>query len=501
MNNIINIIIDGFHAPPTNLAMEKIVKDLNFNYCEWIVGNFCNLNEIDGKLKIKKFNDLSFAEYKNVDFNDLIPLDYAMINSMIDCEEIVLKMMDRLEWAPECLSYSKRKYIYLRHLRYWNHVIITKKINLYFGSNIPHDIYDFIIYSLCKLKNIRTVFFHQSSIPDQYFVLSNYKEFMTEIKIKYDDLYNDFLLTKKPICLSKRYQDYLDEQLNNNKDPIPFWAHKKKVEVNTTYKKKKKSLLVFITIFKKFFTFLKKLKYLFYPKKFLVKTIIKLYDFINKKDIIQVKTNVIDNYNNNSIEPDLTKRFIYLALHYQPELTTSPLAGVFVDQYLIADILSFCLPDDIYIYIKEHPKQDQIGRYSDFYNHLKKIKNVAFINRDYNSYKLLDHCIAVATCTGTAGWEALFREKPVLLFGNFFYQYAKGVFQIKNVQDCQEALTNIFNKKELPTVESITIFLKAMELNLLEGYVDLDYKVISTLDIYENEKKLYDSIYKTIINN
>ena len=51
-------------------------------------------------------------------------------------------------------------------------------------------------------------------------------------------------------------------------------------------------------------------------------------------------SNLLKYYKKNEERPSLKKRYIYFTMHYQPELSTSPLGGVFVDQILACEILA-----------------------------------------------------------------------------------------------------------------------------------------------------------------
>ena len=53
-------------------------------------------------------------------------------------------------------------------------------------------------------------------------------------------------------------------------------------------------------------------------------------------------------------DPDLSQPYIYVALHYQPEQTTSPSGGVYVHQDLMVGLLASHLPSGWKIYVKEH---------------------------------------------------------------------------------------------------------------------------------------------------
>tara|TARA_B100000315_G_scaffold207163_1_gene201854 strand:- start:524 stop:1171 length:648 start_codon:yes stop_codon:yes gene_type:complete len=171
-------------------------------------------------------------------------------------------------------------------------------------------------------------------------------------------------------------------------------------------------------------------------------------------------------YHANAITPDLNAKFIYIPLHYQPEATTCPMAGGFGDQLLIVTLLAQCLPDDVLLYVKEHPKQAARGhacRNIQYYKDLLDIKNVRLVDTAADSFELREHCQAIATSAGTAGFEAIFRGKPVFMFGHYFYQYAPGVYPIHTQEDCQKAVEDVFEKGNKPTLRQCRIFLKAVE--------------------------------------
>jgi len=142
------------------------------------------------------------------------------------------------------------------------------------------------------------------------------------------------------------------------------------------------------------------------------------------------------------------------------------MAGAFADQLIMIEILSESAPDGIFLYVKEHPRQRSKGtadRSKEFYERLSRLPNVRIIACDMSSFALREHCKAVATGTGTAGFEALFRGKPTLLFGHTFYQYAPGVFSIRTRKDCADAMEAIFRRKVTPDPAQVRLFVQAME--------------------------------------
>ena len=80
-----------------------------------------------------------------------------------------------------------------------------------------------------------------------------------------------------------------------------------------------------------------------------------------------------------------------------------------------------------------------------------------------DTFELLDHALAVASATGSAILEGMLRRKPSLLFGHFFYQHGPGVHTIRTLPDCQRAMTEILEGKNIPSDCDIRLFLKAIE--------------------------------------
>ncbi|MCD6201271.1 MAG: hypothetical protein J7K46_05620 [Bacteroidales bacterium] len=182
----------------------------------------------------------------------------------------------------------------------------------------------------------------------------------------------------------------------------------------------------------------------------------------------------------------------------QPELTTSPLAGVFVDQELIIEMIAAWIPDNVKIYVKENPKQNIWGRSISFYKGLIQTNNVHFISKKFSSIRLINQCLAVATATGTAGWEALFRGKPVMMFGHFFYQYAPGVFVIHNNIDCKVSIKKILSGENKPDPEKMRIYLSAIDQISIFGNHQEIYQAASLINKDENLNNLSEKLFSRI---
>jgi capsule polysaccharide export protein KpsC/LpsZ len=180
-------------------------------------------------------------------------------------------------------------------------------------------------------------------------------------------------------------------------------------------------------------------------------------------------------YKAKACAPDLNQDFIYVALHYQPECTTCPMGGAFVDQYLMIDILAKSIPRTMRLYVKEHPVQRSNGRSVQFYEDILKLPNVYLVSQETSTFDLIRNAFAVATVTGTVGWESLFFMKPVLMFGEFFYKHAIGVFQIKDIKAAKQAIAHIHAGVK-PTQQSMRCLLLAIQRICVRGYSIAEYE-------------------------
>jgi len=204
-------------------------------------------------------------------------------------------------------------------------------------------------------------------------------------------------------------------------------------------------------------------------------------------------------YDSQKIVADYSKRYIYFALHLDPEIPTMPiLANEYTDQLLAIEELRQKIPQNIMIYVKENPKQTDIFRPQSFFDRIKKLENVKLVND--NTYKLIDGSCFVATISGTVGWEAIISGKNVVLFGKSWYQNFSGAFLFNKNFNFDEVLNYKIDKKTLNS--SLKKFLEKTSRGMI--YFDFSNKAIKITDIYpeynrsKNIEYLANSLKKII---
>jgi hypothetical protein len=176
------------------------------------------------------------------------------------------------------------------------------------------------------------------------------------------------------------------------------------------------------------------------------------------------------------------------------------MAGAFVEQQLMVQLLAAAAPPDVLIYVKEHPMQDKygvVGRSIAFYQELIDIPSVRLVPRNTSTYTLMEHSIALSTATGAAGWEALFRRKPYLMFGHHVYQYAPGVIPVDDLASCRRALEMAVTGFA-PEIPDLRLFLKAVEETAIHGFSLEQRREISEIADSENADNLAAPLIRKI---
>lgn len=358
-----------------------------------------------------------------VDDSAFPPPSEDLIKKLLDIESTILILMNkRFEWMGE----NQKKHLYYTYIQYWDGIIKKLRPDAIIMPSAPHTIYDLVIYGLAKLYNIKIIIFEQTSLYDRSIIMNNYTEGFKRLqKQLLEDKGKNFLISD----LEPDIKGYFDNQTNPNESSTPYAIK----SLGSIYSKKNIVKAKSTAIFRSF------QDKVFFER--LGKRIMRIGKGSPKKEYESLQT-----------EPDYSKKFIYFPLHYQPECSTCPLGDVFVDQLLAIKILSFCLPKDWIIYVKEQPFQWKPRgpvyfkyRFEGYYKILADLSNVQLVSIDTDTFKLIENSVAVASITGTAPWEGLFRGKPGIFFGYPWYRDCPGLFKVRDVESCRQALQNIKN--------------------------------------------------------
>ncbi|MFI3177789.1 MAG: hypothetical protein R3Y67_09935, partial [Eubacteriales bacterium] len=98
------------------------------------------------------------------------PLDDTILEAMAPHMMQLLKMQQRFEKQeqfrmPNTLLHHET--LFMKNLEFWNNFLDVAEITHVFFNQVPHEVYDNIIYYLCKIKKIKTVVSYWSTLPNR----------------------------------------------------------------------------------------------------------------------------------------------------------------------------------------------------------------------------------------------------------------------------------------------------------------------------------------------
>ncbi len=439
-------------------------------------------------------------EYKDI---ELVSLDQPFLKEMLFCEAIALRMMDKMD-PQNIFSFRERLNLYYFHLKYWLTVLKYHNPEIVVFNNVPHCIYDYILYALCQKRGIETRIFGFTSLSYLCVTTRNiYEESQAS------------LLYKK-LLKNEEYKFTLSTELEEDMEKI------KKTEYSKVLSPSIKPIYSFIEDLRNPENSLLQMVYNFFNE---VKSLVGSLRLPDKQTYFKQtgrridygsyisnfkyqlsrgkakrrKKMLLSYYNKFVVRPDFKKPYVYVSLHYQPELTTSPLGDFFVYQLLMIDMLSKVLPEGWHIYIKENILQfaprfyGESSRSIEFYDDLRSLDNVSFVSLNTSPYELIDNASAVATIAGTTGFESIVRETPVLTFGHAWYNGCEGVFYVQTAKECKEVFEKI-RKGYKVDYEKVKLFMHAVEKTSIRGFLYSKEKGNTNISYEENLQAFTDSL-------
>lgn len=411
---------------------------------------------------------------RGVDVSLFLPPDEKLLARLLDVESTVLTMMNK---RFEGKLVSERKHLYYHFVQYWNGVLMALKPDAIIFSSAPHTVYDYVIYGIAKLLSIKTIFFELTAIGARSLSM---RDFVVGSGALRKDIADNAEKSFEISDLETDIREYYEWQLNEKVSHVPTYMTKQFNRYSGLNKLpiKFRSLWLMLTVHKD------------------LSVLAKIFTYLPRHLTRNMKTE----YASVKSLPDFAKKFIYAPLNYQPERTSSPQGGVFVDQLMMMEVLSASVPSNCLIYVKEHPAQwlhrgpDFFSyRYRGFYKEIAKLRNVRVVPVKTDTYTLMKRSIAVATVTGTAGWESILRSKPAVVFGYPWYQHAPGVLKVIDVTSCREAVRKILSGFA-PSGQQIINYLASFGRASFLGYCESHGKEIDDIGVSRNADVIVSAI-------
>ena len=509
-----NVIYINCFADPWLKVADKMQREYGYKPVYWVGYNEDNSEKkvpenFDGIVYHKYFDAWKGVFPKQIaDKASEMYIDVDFVRQFASEELQAIKMMDRLDFDQRSFNFMERQRHFRNLVRSWMAVIEMYKPDLVVAPVMPHRVYDYVLYLLCKYVGIPYIMFDHTPFQGRFIVIDN---IITIGDMFLDRLHNLELEDSRELekRIPKDIFDVVAKVKSDYSVAIPKYmvAHSKKHKTSSNV----------FGLAKKFLSDNKTYGASLFGKEGLLRKGVGCYyknsklSFENSKYSIlkyakcKIKANgykkkLLAYYESMTLPPESTDKYVIYFMHYQPEATTCPATNIFVDQQLCIDTLLNNLPEDYIVYVKEHPSQffaheeGQTSRIKEFYNDISKNNRVKLISTKINSFSLIEGAKAISTGTGTVGWEAIVRRKPVIIFGFSWYENYKGVHRVYDSKSA--SLIRGFIESYVYDEHSLLAYLVSFSENTRKAYY---YKGVGKDTMGMSETDCVDNIIKSLL--
>ncbi len=441
------------------------------------------------------------ADLSNKSVLKSFALDSAVLSEYQQAELTCLEIADRMDQGY-AFSRPERERLFLKLLDYWLNLVELLKPTFVVFTTTPHSVAEYCLYAVAKKKKIPILMFMQITAIQRVIEFYDYQHMNSSFLRTYESLKVN---SPDEVTLPEDLEQYLLKFNSDYESAMPDYLKKRLLSEKPGFSisnidKKKRSMKNTLMIQKQRMQAIAKMCFqkvslakfgVNYGTKKTPKNYLKMpfesfesseglnYDQWQayKKWAEKYKGKLLKNYGEFAQPCDMSLKYVYAPLHYQPERTTCPEAERYSNQLLMLKVLAQSLPQDWVIYVKENPTQllpntahGERGRYAYFYQDLSEISKVRIVSMQEDPFSLIDNSQMVATLTGTTGWESILRGKPVLCFGNAWYESCEGVFPVRTVEQCQAVLEQIDSSFVIEQAK-VRQFLSAIDQHSFKGFL------------------------------
>ncbi len=430
-----------------------------------------------------------------IDATRFPPLDEELIRKLYHTESIVLTMFNRFF---DALCVDERRRIYYEMVRYWMGILSVYTPEVVLFPTLPHFGYDYILYALAQLFNIKTIFFDDTRFPGRLLLATSLEQ-LTEPLVRVLEEHKGKTCTVQELASDIR--EYYEPRSRRDFNAVPSYIADQKArhsfwKIRFPWKSMWQSV--------RDFSFLQKA-----PRYLRAVASERAVPFLTRIAIHLSYPGVSDlrkEYEAQEKPTDFGRPFIYFPLQKQPERTTSPQGDMFVDQLLALEIVSGALLPGQVIYVKEHPLQwlhfgvrFSSSRYRGYYARIARIKNVVLVPLATDSYRLINESTAVSAVTGSAGFEAVLRGKPAVVFGKVWYENCPGIFKASSKEECENAFA-LITRGYTVDQQSVIHYLKCFESVTIPAFIAPTARKASHISNEACMHAISDAILTHLIN-
>jgi hypothetical protein len=180
-------------------------------------------------------------------------------------------------------------------------------------------------------------------------------------------------------------------------------------------------------------------------------------------------------------------RYLYIALHKDPEQALNGQAPFWGSQYNTVALLCSVLPDGYKLLVREH-RRNAGRRPTRFYRDLSRLPGLILVDAFDDQFKYISNAGLIVTENGSTGWEGLLLGRRVITLADNFYQ-AAGL--ARRVHDPEQLPNTVVEMLQQSAVKDATAHDQALGWQL-----DAEWETTVPLDDEHAALDLLDEMIK-----
>ena len=405
-------------------------------------------------------------------------IDSVTLEKLYECRVFFNRTLDRIFLNP--LTNRQADQYFFTLVEFWfSYFNKSPRIKTIFFEASPHFPWDVCMFFIAKHLNIKTYILRRTLINDCILFDEDFRMNKQRI-VRFEKSFTGGFEIDDLLALYKKESVWRKTSIDNQ---VNISKAKNSSLYLLPYRVVARIKIIFNEISNAKGQYFKLSKYYYFT-------------FIIKRFFQQRR--LLKNWEENTKDIPSDAPFVYITLHFQPERSTDPEAGIFSQQILAIKLLLKILPEDWYIVVKEHPRQNISEwpnlrrlhyRSHENYQEIFKLPRVIPVSVNTPSAELISSCSLIASCTGSVLWEALLQGKPSIAFSATWHSDCKSSPSIYDIEANPLILNQLLTKDKSEVLEDMEDFLKKNFSMFVNA---------SNSDEYKQQSKLSD---KLLISN
>lgn len=409
------------------------------------------------------------AEANRANYGSVLGLSASSMTSSLyslarSFEGEALRMMDRLVLRrgrhPYGISFDDRRAMFFEHCSFWYSYLIERRVNHILFIDVPHEPSAFVLYSLaCQLQLKTLILFHEKSGLAQRD--GRIRRLGTEREPSSLDTHRFFAASSIVNIAGRKLRNVprVDAETHNELAMpssllLPRTYSDGQVADVAVARQRKSLLASWIE------TQRRRLKYGLHLT--VANTLARVYQRRWMKFLVRHGT-----------VPGPSEEFALYYLAYQPEASTSPRAGVFVEQFIGVQLAAHALKGRLPLYVREHPDQfsRRRSRQGSLVAALAKREGFRLLKPGLSSDWCLERAALIIGPPGSMGIAAWRRGIPLIQLGASVLTSAPGVMDESYLIDLRDGKAEFPPKLPLAdeSKEARERFLSDLALDAIPG--------------------------------